>query len=421
MCDMEPSFERAFWALAAADLALWQLDFRTERATLDARWAGWIGLAVKNGEGVTLTFADWRARVHPNDWARVRNSLIALVKGLCDSYCERYRIRTEQGGWCWLEDRGRITQRDPQTGRASYGIGVCRNVTAEMEETAWKELLSEAVIRSPVATVVCDAEDRIIWVNPAAEQLFARQEAELLGQPIQHFFSCSALPDANRRQGAIALGAKEGATRWVEQIVTPFTSPTSHERFTVFVLHEITERVALEQQLRQLALTDVLTGLPNRRAFMERAEAAFARIVRSVFHERAAVALIDLDHFKRINDTFGHSAGDAVLRDFADLLRTHLRTMDAMGRLGGEEFGVVMPLVAPPERPLSAFERLLRAVRLRRVTFSGHLIQYTCSIGVTEVGPSDQSFDDVLARADRALYRAKAEGRNRLIWLTADE
>ncbi|HCO76939.1 diguanylate cyclase [Hydrogenophilus thermoluteolus] len=418
---MEPSFERAFWALAAADLALWQLDFPTERAMLDERWAQWVGLPAQKGEGITLTFAAWRARVHPIDWPRVRKSLIALVKGTSDYYCERYRIRTERGGWCWLEDRGRITQRDEQTGRARIGIGVCRNVTDEMEQAAWKELLSEAVIRSPVATVICDAEDRIIWVNPAAEQLFARQAADLFGQFIHRFLETGAATTGEKRGALVAVHTQDGTTRWVERIVTPFTSSLSHERFSVYVLHDITERIALEQQLRQLALTDVLTGLPNRRAFMERAEALFARIVRSAFHERAAVALIDLDHFKRINDTFGHSAGDAVLRDFADLLRANFRTMDEVGRLGGEEFGVVMPLVVLHDRPTNAFERLLREVRLRRVTFSGHHIQYTCSIGVTEVGPSDRAFDDVLARADRALYQAKAEGRNRLIWLAADE
>ena len=131
--------------------------------------------------------------------------------------------------------------------------------------------------------------------------------------------------------------------------------------------------------------------------------------------------MLDIDNFKYINNRFGHSVGDAVLRDFADLLRANFRTMDEVGRLGGEEFGVVMPLVVLHDRPTNAFERLLREVRLRRVTFSGHHIQYTCSIGVTEVGPSDRAFDDVLARADRALYQAKAEGRNRLIWLAADE
>ncbi len=91
--------------------------------------------------------------------------------------------------------------------------------------------------------------------------------------------------------------------------------------------------------------------------------------------------------------------------------------MDALGRLGGEEFGVMLPILHNDQNPWHPFERLLEGVRRLAVSFDGSVIRFTCSIGVTEVAPSDRSLDDLFARADRALYRAKEEGRNRLIWI----
>lgn len=419
----------SFLALAAADLALWQLDFRAEVAILDQRWAEWLAISPSefSARQGKFSFAEWRSRLHPHDLPRVRAALIAFVKGETDLYSERYRIRSNEGKWVWLEDRGRIVERDEQSGRALKGIGVCRNVTVEMEQAAWKEWLSQAVLHSPVATLICDASQQVLWANPAAESLFGSR-SQVVGHAVHELLGKEAGgEEQNESEGnggrapvlvTLPLGDR---LSYVERIVTRFESPTSGEIFSVYVLHDVTQRIELEQQLRHLALTDVLTGLPNRRAFMERAASEFARYQRGGGCERLAVALVDLDHFKRINDSFGHSAGDAVLRDFARVLHDNFRSMDGLGRLGGEEFGILVPLVPPNDQPLIPFERLLTAVRSRQVNFAGDAISYTCSIGVTEVGSSDRSLDDVLARADRALYRAKEEGRNRVVWLPPGE
>jgi diguanylate cyclase (GGDEF)-like protein len=168
------------------------------------------------------------------------------------------------------------------------------------------------------------------------------------------------------------------------------------------------------QAMRQLAHTDELTGLPNRRDVLHRLDQVLARGVRS------ALLIVDLDHFKRINDTQGHPAGDAVLRAAAEVLRPVGRAPAALGRLGGEEFVLVLP-GADADAARAMGERLRQGIEAMDV---GALVPggpVTTSVGVT-VGLPGDSASDLLRRADRALYLAKARGRNRVeIVLPEDE
>ncbi len=173
---------------------------------------------------------------------------------------------------------------------------------------------------------------------------------------------------------------------------------------------EIARRTALEQDLRIQARTDALTGLANRRAFMER----FAyELARSQRHGPAPTLLIlDIDHFKKINDVHGHPSGDAVLAHLAQLLKASLRNLDIVGRIGGEEFAVVLVEInAASAAPV--IERLLDGIRESRLPLAdGHLLQFTASIGSTEILLGD-TIGTAIQRADEALYMAKNTGRNR--------
>lgn|GEM_PF-247386 len=176
------------------------------------------------------------------------------------------------------------------------------------------------------------------------------------------------------------------------------------------------ERQAMEQRLKSLAMTDPLTNIPNRRAFFEQME---------VFHQRNrhyVVALLDIDHFKRINDTYGHPSGDAVIREVAGEIRRTLRTDDVVGRVGGEEFALLLT-----SDTLEGGEQLLQKLRQalanRTISTEGHMIELTVSIGAYLVEASSLEGLDgkrCLARADKALYRAKNSGRNRVCWYSSD-
>ncbi|MDX2102606.1 MAG: diguanylate cyclase [Alphaproteobacteria bacterium] len=164
--------------------------------------------------------------------------------------------------------------------------------------------------------------------------------------------------------------------------------------------------------LHKLATTDVLTDLMNRRSFMERANAEVARARR--YRKPLSVLLIDADHFKRINDTYGHSGGDAVLRELANHARHIVREMDFAGRLGGEEFAICLP-ETPLDGAMIVAERLRERVATMPVAFDGQDIRVTISTGVADIAGGDGEVAPLLQRADVALYEAKNGGRNRVI------
>lgn len=166
----------------------------------------------------------------------------------------------------------------------------------------------------------------------------------------------------------------------------------------------------MEQQLRHAITTDQLTGLLSRRAFMAALDVEFGRAARN--GSPPAIALIDLDLFKSVNDRFGHAGGDQVLRRFAQIARETMRTTDIIGRLGGEEFAVLMPDTDQVQSGIAG-ERLRQAVAKRRIVLdSGALVPITISVGVAH-GVPGEARDRLIARADEALYDAKESGRNR--------
>ncbi len=168
-------------------------------------------------------------------------------------------------------------------------------------------------------------------------------------------------------------------------------------------------RVHLEEQ-RQKALIDTLTGLPNRAAWNERLEHEIDQLQRK--RSSLLLGILDLDHFKRINDGYGHLAGDKVLKIIAGQLRKRLRASDFIARFGGEEFVILLP-TTPMDEGLALLERLREGIEQCPFHFKGERVTVTVSMGITLFAPGERS-DVVLKRADQALYRAKHEGRNRI-------
>jgi diguanylate cyclase (GGDEF)-like protein len=170
---------------------------------------------------------------------------------------------------------------------------------------------------------------------------------------------------------------------------------------------------ALKEQAKAQARTDYLTGLSNRRHFFELAERELARCAR--FHKPFALLMIDIDHFKRINDTWGHSAGDVVLKEVARLIRETLRDADIFGRTGGEEFAAII-VESDGNRALDVAQRLCAKLAEARIVVQDKVtVQVTISIGLSEMANPAGSFRRLLDEADQVLYQAKQQGRNRVV------
>jgi diguanylate cyclase (GGDEF)-like protein len=172
---------------------------------------------------------------------------------------------------------------------------------------------------------------------------------------------------------------------------------------------DITEQVHAADELRLLAITDDLTGLFNRRHFLHLIERELGRFER--YGRPLSLVMLDIDHFKRVNDQFGHAAGDLVLKSIAQSCRKALRGTDTIARIGGEEFAVVT-CETPLAEAAAVAERIRQYIAAAPIPYDAQQLTVTVSLGVAEVGPQRQTIGDILEAADRALYECKMRGRN---------
>jgi len=284
-------------------------------------------------------------------------------------------------------------------------------------EESWRGLFNSIT----EAIFIQDGEGRFLDVNHGTEQMYGYSREEFIGQSPEAI----AAPGKNGQEQladhfrAVLAGGTRKFEFWGRRKNGEvFPKDVWLNRGSYFgreviiaVARDITQRKALEDELRHLAATDPLTGLANRRHFLEQMALALARQQR---HDTpTALLMLDLDWFKRINDQHGHAIGDEVLKHVAGIMAASLRRIDLLGRLGGEEFAILLP--DTEARGAHEFaERLRQRIAIEPAQTPAGAIPMTVSIGVTPFAPRDSGIDAILARADRALYRAKANGRNRV-------
>lgn len=298
--------------------------------------------------------------------------------------------------------------------------------SARTEADQALQLLSEGINSLSAGITIYDPQDRVVMCNEAHLNLFkslrdviqpGKSFEEIARAGLQRGLYAEALGQeeawlARRlRQHRVADGVQHEMEladgRWVQ-----FSEHRTPQGYIVGSRIDITERKKLETDLREQASTDALTGLPNRRYFLRRLEDELERVRRRTTRE-ACVLMLDLDHFKRINDQYGHAAGDSLLRHFANLLRHELRATDTAGRMGGEEFAAILP-GSGLQAAQGFAQRICDKLVQHPMSFGHHEVSVTVSIGIASISDDDLSADAVLSRADRALYQAKDGGRNRV-------
>ena len=277
-----------------------------------------------------------------------------------------------------------------------------------------------------------------VWVNRAFESLFSVKRDVLIGQldkdvfPERQVAQCNGgdlrvlatgeLDEATEVVTDPVRGPRHTITRKIRQLGAngmPFLLGVMHDVTDVTVANERLAEAALQLesqavQLRMMATTDVLTGCLNRRALYNDAKAGTG-----TEHRSCAVLLLDLDHFKQVNDSHGHNAGDAALKHFAAIAKSALRETDVLARIGGEEFAAVL-WGADLELAEQIAERVCQRVRGTPLVFDGRTIALTVSIGITyQAAPVNTPLDELLRRADLGLYQAKSGGRDRFVTAVA--
>jgi diguanylate cyclase (GGDEF)-like protein/PAS domain S-box-containing protein len=299
------------------------------------------------------------------------------------------------------------------TGRP--GIGVLRE-QFEDEPSTSRRKLETTLGAFADAVVMLRADGRIEFANAAAQRLLGVEAAGLRGQPVQQMvrlLDAGAQPiDLLSRAGAggeVMRGSGYLRTAEVTIDVTYVASPIeAEEGGTVVVLRDVTAEQRLALRLSFEAAHDPLTGLPNRRAFLERLDDA----VRGARErgEHHAVAFLDLDRFKVVNDRFGHAAGDRLLREIGAVMGRVVRGADMLARIGGDEFALLLSNCGLDDgRRIAA--KLQRAVAAHRVEQHGETLGVGVSVGLAPIDAETPSAAQALADADAACYRAKSAGR----------
>lgn len=262
-----------------------------------------------------------------------------------------------------------------------------------------------------------DAQGHIKFVNPAALSLLGTVP-DIIGQELRHYHPSAPLdddgsvflptggPQGNALEETMFRRA-DGSRFLVSYCCSPLAGRVDG---VVVVFQDITARRALEDELRQQSITDHLTGLTNRNGFKSALQAALERARRTSSH--VALMFLDLDHFKRINDTLGHDIGDNLLRSLAHRLREQVRAYDAVSRIGGDEFTVVLGDLDAPEDAATVARKILNSLRVP-LTINGDLrVIVTASIGIATFPSCGDDIDTLMRSADVAMYQAKRDGRN---------
>jgi diguanylate cyclase (GGDEF)-like protein/PAS domain S-box-containing protein len=422
LTDLE---ERNELALYSANDGLWDFDTLNNRVYLSPRWKTMLGYdEVDVGEA-----PDWRTLVHSDDMSRVQAAIRDHVAGKTPIFESLHRMRHATGEWRWVISRAKA--KVDGKGRLLRLVGVELDITERKlyEEALFREKESAQITLQSIGDGVITTDEKgvIDYVNPVAEALTGWRLEDSQGRAIEEIFrafheeTCEPLENplavAIRRTRSIKsvrpmlLIRRDGNEIYVESTASPIRDGSGAVSGGVLVFHDVSEARELNRRLSYHASHDVLTGLVNRREFENRME----RALKSAKARETSYALccLDLDQFKIVNDTCGHSAGDALLGQVGALLKSKVRWRDTLARLGGDEFGILLESCTLDEAMRTA-ETLREAVRNFKFTWEERTFRLGASIGVVPISVDNADVASVLSAADSACQAAKEAGRNRV-------
>jgi diguanylate cyclase (GGDEF)-like protein/PAS domain S-box-containing protein len=417
--------ERGALAELAANDGLWDFDVEGSDVYFSPRWRAMLGYDEADLKGGF----DWRSLVHPDDMSRVQSQIRDHVAAKTPIFESVHRMRHRNGEWRWVISRAKA-QLDAH-GRLLRLVGVELDITERKlyEEALFREKESAQITLQSIGdgVITTDAASTIDYINPVAEQLTGWRLEDAMGRPVEEIFrtfheeTCEPLENplsvSIRRARPIKsvrpmlLIRRDGNELYVESTASPIRAGNGKVGGGVLVFHDVSESRELNRRLSYHDSHDLLTGLVNRREFEERLE----RALKSAKANEASYALcyLDIDQFKIVNDTCGHSAGDALLGQVGALLKSKVRWRDTLSRLRGDEFGLLLESCTLDEAMRMA-ESLREAVRNFRFSWEERVYRLGASIGVVPITADSEDVAAILSAADGACAAAKEQGRNRV-------
>jgi len=364
---------------------------------------------------------EWRATmVHPDDLANLNQALAEHIAGHTEHFEVEHRVRGRDGEWTWVISRGRIVESDAD-GKPLRICGTERDISALRVADRDRRIAMEVIRNMSEAVTVTDLDFRFVSINTAFTRMTGYAEHEVLGRdasvlngsrhaPASYNQLRQTLAESGHWRGELWQRRKDGEEFlcWVE--LNEVCDASGQRTHMIGVLTDITDRKRAEQELRYLANYDTLTGLPNRALLGERLGAAVISARRT--GQKVGLLFLDLDRFKHINDSMGHSTGDRTLKAAGARLRQCVRETDVVARLGGDEFTVVLENLADARGAEEMAQRLIQAFARPLPIAGTQEAVISPSIGIALYPDHGQTPADLLKCADTAMYQAKDRGRN---------
>jgi diguanylate cyclase (GGDEF)-like protein/PAS domain S-box-containing protein len=417
--------EQLRFVLQGSGLGFWDWDIVTNKVHRNARWAEMLGYSYEELQDTTKQWTDF---IYPDDREKAWRSINDVLEGKSLAHKGEYRMIHKDGSIRWILDQANVIQRNAD-GKPTRMSGTHADITDRKQlevVTSESSLLLKRILDNLFAYVaLLDTNGVVQEVNKAPLERAGCRREDVIGQ---YFYDAPwwNYDDEVRTQLISAINAaKQGeSSRYdvvvkmgddlvpIDFMIAPVRESSGQIIGLLPTAVDITQRKHLEEELNRQAHLDYLTGLPNRRSFMERGAVELSRSHR--YANTMSMLMLDIDLFKQINDVYGHQAGDEVLKKLAMIFQGVLRDVDILGRIGGEEFGVVLPETEIADAVKIA-ERLRELISTTEVSLPmGLKIHFTASIGIAALVDKNSNFNMLLNESDKALYRAKQAGRNKV-------
>ncbi len=417
-------------ALESARQGVWDYDLRRDRMFYSRMWRRLRGMPDDEDIGDNHD-VEWRSRIHPDDLERVVDAGRRQGQGEEGYDTLEYRERTRDGRYIWILSRGKPIEWD-EAGKVIRSVGTDTDIThlktIEHELAAEKERLRVTLESIADGVIATDARGNIVFANAVAEQLIGRSTDHVVGEPSSAIFvlrdaetdeiqTCPGQLCVERRESVeagenLVLVRADGTRHDIRCTAAPVIMPDGAVSGSVLVFQDVTHARAQQRQLAHSATHDALTGLTNRAAF----EQALNQALASARSGRTEHALLyaDLDHFKPVNDTAGHAAGDQLLKQVAATLCDSCRSHDLVARIGGDEFAILLEGCSIDGARRVA-EKIVRAINALVFSWAGRDYRIGISIGIAGLSSQPASPLGSMGEADAACYAAKGQGRSQVV------
>jgi len=410
--------DRLKLALWASSEQYWDYDLKTRHLR-----RMWVDSRSTSPELRVLSMTESDHRIHPDDLDQVQEKLRAHLRGEAELFISEHRILDSHGQWLWVRARGRAVEMGAD-GKVRRIAGTARDIT-RVRRAERERRIAIAVLHSMnEAVAVLDRDFNFISINPAFTRTTGYSEREVIGQSAslldspQHdivFYNRirQKLSNEGRWAGEMWQKRKNGQEFLCAVESTATEGIYGESRLYIAVITDITQQKRAEQELRYLANFDTLTNLPNRAMLSERLSRAIVRARRQ--NHRIAVLFLDLDRFKDINDSLGHTAGDRILRAAAMRLQETVGEHQTVARLGGDEFTVVLENLDQPSDADKIAREIIMAFEAPLVLDDRQEVVISPSIGISLYPDHGQVPTELLKQADTAMYQAKGAGRRTFV------